>query len=571
MRAVRRAFDENGERGYIALATAFLATLLIGVTAFAVDVGQWYVTARQVQRAADAGALAGVPYLPGDQARAFDTARSLVTANSYTDGVADATVSTAIDSSPTRLRVTVSKRVPSLLGGIFGIDSTTIARSSVADYAGPVALGSPCNDYGNDPDPGTTRSSNCSGVDRFWGNVGSGPAAKSKGDAYQDNSGCSAAVDGCSGSVNTDYDPTGYFYTITLAQPVNNLAIEVYDPAQISVGDVCAKGNLAAAKAIPAANAAVPDPATRYAEGATSWCNGDVDMIGDQQSGGFVDKVSTNFTVRDPGTNPWDPTSFPVRTGCAGTGNYPGYSGDLSLALDSSKPAYAEVPPANTGHVAAASSSGYVAGVFRRWVRLCTIGTAPAGTYMVQVRTNGLGADVGMGHNRFSLRAFSTTNSSAKDSISVAGFTKMAMFANLGGLTSFYLARVPSGAGGQILNIRLFDVGDASQPGTITVLPPAELSDVTFDSCIGSGVEVGPLPGCKLSKVYGSNTYLGQPQNNHQGRWQGIAVQIPANYHCDDLAFTACWVRLQYNYAAGNTDTTSWTASLEGDPVRIVE
>jgi len=36
---------------------------------------------------------------------------------------------------------------------------------------------------------------------------------------------------------------------------------------------------------------------------------------------------------------------------------------------------------------------------------------------------------------------------------------------------------------------------------------------------------------------------------------------------------TACWFKLQYAYGTKNqpSDTTSWTASLEGDPVRLVE
>jgi hypothetical protein len=36
---------------------------------------------------------------------------------------------------------------------------------------------------------------------------------------------------------------------------------------------------------------------------------------------------------------------------------------------------------------------------------------------------------------------------------------------------------------------------------------------------------------------------------------------------------TGCWVRLQYAYGSGNqpSDTTSWTAGIEGDPVRLVE
>ena len=45
---------------------------------------------------------------------------------------------------------------------------------------------------------------------------------------------------------NNDYDPNGYFYTLTLTEPVNNLVIQAFDPALIDVGDNC---DLAAATA----------------------------------------------------------------------------------------------------------------------------------------------------------------------------------------------------------------------------------------------------------------------------------------------------------------------------------
>jgi hypothetical protein len=51
-----------------------------------------------------------------------------------------------------------------------------------------------------------------------------------------------------------------------------------------------------------------------------------------------------------------------------------------------------------------------------------------------------------------------------------------------------------------------------------------------------------------------------------------ISVPVPAAFTCEDLDPQKCWVRLRYTYGAGNqpSDTTSWQASLEGDPVRLV-
>jgi hypothetical protein len=72
------------------------------------------------------------------------------------------------------------------------------------------------------------------------------------------------------------------------------------------------------------------------------------------------------------------------------------------------------------------------------------------------------------------------------------------------------------------------------------------------------------MSSCELTDVKASTGY--------NARWQDISVPIPDGYTCDDLDPLGCWVKLQYSYGSGNqpSDTTSWTASLEGDPVRII-
>jgi hypothetical protein len=171
-------------------------------------------------------------------------------------------------------------------------------------------------------------------------------------------------------------------------------------------------------------------------------------------------------------------------------------------------------------------------------------------------------------HQRFHasahlLRAYSSTPATGKDNIYLAGYNKMGIYANLPSATTlFYLARVPSGSGGQILDVRLFDVGDAGGTGSIQVLAPAD-SGVTFTNCKGTGPTAGNLSTCSI------------PTNSsiYQGKWETISVPIPPGYSCNDNDQGSCWVKLKYTYGAGNqpSDTTSWTASIEGDPVRLVE
>lgn len=489
--------------------------------------GNWYFTGQRAQRAADAAALAGVPYLPGDSISAYTTALNLAARNDFAIG-ADTLVVPSIDGQPTRLRVTVSRTVNNQFGWLMGLDKTTITRSSVADYAGPVSMGSPCNAYGDHPYPDGHRSDNCNGTGQFWANVGSPLALKAAGDAYQNQR-----------ATNTDFDPNGYFYSVTVTKPLASLTFEAFDPALISVGDKC-ESNLTGASALPAGRTVVTDPSTRYAGGLTSVCTGDVRMASSGPG-----EVATQFTVRSPSVNQWDPLTFPVIPGCQRT--YPGFIGPLASALDT----------------ASADFKPEVADTFRQWKQLCKItgGVAP-GTYLIQVKTNDVGNDAAGGHNRFSLRAYSES-SSGDDGISVAGYTKMAMYANTpAGTSRFYLAKVPSGARGQLFRVRLFDIGDGAKSGsTIKVLPPAEVGG-SFSGCIGSGVQNGNLSNCQIDV-----------NSSYDSKWQEISVPIPAGYSCTDASPVGCWLRLEFFYGAGSSpaDTTSWTATLAGDPVRLVE
>ena len=432
-----------------------------------------------------------------------------------------------------------------IFGGLLGVPTTKVSRHAVAEYAGPVPLGSPCNRFGDDPEAGSTASSNCSNTGAFWANIGSPASNKVSGDAFQNDYCTSGSSDGCAGNSNADYDPAGHVFTITLRQPVKNLTIEAFDPAFVAVGDYCDLGSakLTDAAKLKAKDVEVSDPSSRYAPGAnTGWCTGD-------QPFSTGAKVRTEFTIKGPAGNPWEPTAWPTLGGSCAPRTFDGYNEDLSRALKKSTTEYNAHPE--------------IAETFRRWVQLCQIsGTVPAGTYAIQVHTNGLGADNQGGHNRFSLRAYGSS-SSDKDNISIAGFSKMVMYGNTpNGTSRFYLARIPSNSSGQYFNVNLFDIGDGAKPGsTIKVIPPSETGG-TFSGCVGKGQVTGALSSCSVPV---SSTF--------NGRWQTITVPIPSTYTCNDSAATGCWVRLEFYYGpnSGPADTTSWTATLDGDPIRLVE
>ena len=230
-----------------------------------------------------------------------------------------------------------------------------------------------------------------------------------------------------------------------------------------------------------------------------------------------------------------------------------------------------------------------MARVFRQWVDLCTFTPTQSGDHYLQIRTNvaiggtsdGQGgyqnnsrvftqdtddtAVLGNGNNRFAIRVKGT----ARASISVAGFQSMGMYANYsngssGANSTFNLVRVVPAAATKTLKIGFFDTGDATQPGTLTVQPPPDSNlPASISNCTGSGVVTGSVPGCQLTNV-SSSTY--------NGKWQYVNVPIPANYTCTVAQAGGCWFTVRFNFPSGvPTDTTTWTAKIDGDPVRLIQ
>lgn len=149
--AVQRVTErESGSsRGQVLVLFALMLTVLIGMTAFVVDLAWIWSHQLKVQRAADAGALAGVVWLPGNEPSAQDAAEEAATANGYTDGVEGVTVDAREDpTNDNRIVVDISAPVETFFMQLFGVDTVTVARTARAEYVQPVPMGSPENYYG---------------------------------------------------------------------------------------------------------------------------------------------------------------------------------------------------------------------------------------------------------------------------------------------------------------------------------------------------------------------------------------------------------------------------------------
>ncbi len=223
----------NGDDGgFVIVWMALMLLVLLAFCGFGIDVANWWFVGQKEQRAADAAALAGSVYLPND----FPTGRAqaifVAAQNGYKNGV-NATVTATQEPQPSRIRVTVTSTVTNFFAGLVGYNTETISRDAVADFQGPVPMGSPTSGLGQDPDEGDLQN--------FWLNTSGPGGTKREGDRFATKICNDSSVARCSGTTSLDYDPNSYLFRVRVGsiQAGQPLVIQVYDPAWVYTEDFC--------------------------------------------------------------------------------------------------------------------------------------------------------------------------------------------------------------------------------------------------------------------------------------------------------------------------------------------
>lgn len=127
-----RLRSESGQ--VIPFVGILLLTTLVGICAFAIDVGVWLKATRHAQGVADAAVLAAVQDLPLDPTAARATASAYARTN---EGALDGTpvISTTAIPNDT-ISVRTVETAPSLFARVFGIESMTVRARAEAVAAG---------------------------------------------------------------------------------------------------------------------------------------------------------------------------------------------------------------------------------------------------------------------------------------------------------------------------------------------------------------------------------------------------------------------------------------------------
>ncbi len=203
------------EQGYALAMLALLLLPLLAIAAIGVDLGVWYLQAQQNQRIADAASLAAVVWLP-DEAEATAVAYEAAGRNGIEPGVDSSVYVSTLGRDRIKVRVATKSHLG--FSQLF-FDEFAITRSAIAEYNGPLALGSPLNTIG-EPSLWLAVSGDCSirenGDLRSARWTGGYP-----GGFYPPSP--------CTGTPNPDF--TGeYIYAVTIDEkPVAPVVLEVFD------------------------------------------------------------------------------------------------------------------------------------------------------------------------------------------------------------------------------------------------------------------------------------------------------------------------------------------------------
>lgn len=517
------------ERGQTFVIVALMLTALLGFMGIVIDIGWYELNLIRVQRAADAAALAGVVYLPGQPASATTAARNEASKNGYTHLLSGVDVTATQDPVNNRIMLTsVSAPVRTFFARLFGVTSLTATRRARAEFILPVPMGSPQDYYGiyqlcqsggacvaihaaPDANSGPVLASQ-----GFWGAVITKGGQRSNGDAY------SPAFNGGT-SPNASYDPNGYSYSVEFGPGTSNGEVWLFDPTFCAVG----RGT-----------------------------SGSYLGTGDHWIGAGGVPVTTEFRL-------WDTMGTPYATSDDNLMASQMFSAENQV--DRGATYRGDQRYSDGGYNGAGSSNCQGDAYHNNWFRLGN--NLGEGLYRLQVTTSSAGNDGTSAENMWGVQVKSNTGTGGR----VYGQSRMAAYANVNaGASLFYLAQVAAVHAGKTLEIRLFDPGDVGGTATLRIKKPTPAGYVnsTFSYTANGGA--GSQNGTNVSSLLTANSGTSQYQN----AWVTITIPLAANYGVGGLTppgeTEPGWWKIEYSITSAGNDTTTWEVNIRGNPVHLV-
>jgi len=518
------------DRGQTLAIVALMLTALFGFMGLVADIGWYELNMVRVQRAADAAALAGVVYLPGNVTGAVTAAQNESAKNGFANGVNGVTVSAApVTVGGAILGVTVSTPVRTFFARLFGVASFTAHRNARAQFVLPVPMGSPQDYYGisvlcrnSDTPPACPQVPSASGVGTlaplgFFGGVEARGSERFSGDAY------STYYNG-KPALNTAFDANGYSYIVDFPASTVGGSVYLYDPMFCATGYGTSTGR-------------------RLGVG-DYWIPGATGGIG----------ITTVYNL-------WDMNGTPYATS---DDTLIATSGALfanSNAVDKGL-LYKGNGIYGSGYTGGSSTDCQSSPYHNQWWQLASGLTE--GQYRLQVVTSG-GGPTENAINGFGIQVTSTAGPGGR----VYGQSRMCAFIVINNTSVFYLAQIEAAHAGKTLEIRLFDPGDiASTSLKIRVPTSTGFSYATFTwtatGSSGGGATSGG-PTTSLTTSSSSASY-------YDNQWVTITVPIPASYTAPTPPGEPGpgWWKIEYVTGSFGQDVTTWEVNVRGNPVHLI-
>lgn len=548
----------DDDRGQTIVLVALLGSILMGFIGLAVDIAWHQTNINKIQRTADAAALAGAVYLPGNVSGAQAAALASTAQNGYVNGTGGVTVIAAVAAgNANMMTVTVSAPVRTWFMRIFSIRSLTATRNARAEFILPVPMGSPQAYFGiqrlcrNADDPTAALPGGCPEVTSasgagtlttqgFWATVESKGLDRAQGDAY------STYYNGTyhGPALNTGFDGNGYSYIIDLPTGVVNGKVWIYDPM------FCATGRR------------TTSPNQRLGVGDFwIWVN---------PSTADGRRVSTQYKLWDMNGTPYSTIDDVAVSGAdSGTLFHNDDHVDKGAASVYKGDGVYDIVSGYTGGSSADCSASQYHNAW--WLLKSGLG---AGQYRLQVTTNvGTNPLSQNGVNGFGIEV--TADSGLGDA-QVYGQSRMCILVNVPGTSAtFYLAQISAVHAGKTLEIKLFDPGDFLDTILRIKKPKEDLTgyeDASFtftttgSACCSAPTTGGPQTSIRTSAVSGS------PSNYYNNHWITLSVVIPTDYTAPQPAGEPGpgWWKIQYTTGSSGIDITTWEVNIRGNPVHLV-
>jgi hypothetical protein len=611
-----RRNTRRGVRGQSLAIFAICAIVLFGICGLAIDTGVSYLNANKVERAAAAGALAGVTYMPNQYATALTAAAAAVQRNGgYVDSGPNNTkvyvyrvpigCGTTTPCLPNRLGVGVQTDVSNTFTKLLGFGpSHSVRQDAVAEYLSTLTLGQPGAQLGS-----TQSEISASPQQGFyflrtegWG------APRSEGDAYTPNPNIVGSTDvhTISGELGTEVTslPAGFTQFPPAAKDCGGYDFQIQVPSSGVTGPVH----------VDVYNPAhMPDSTNSYHENDSTFSSGTAAQYDQMVYTLFQEQDPFNRQSDIPMTqlvvNPVNATTAPSTTwvdqktgqtllGPTAAAFYQKWIDVASGTYINGESGGAHLTSFAT-NVAGGVTAPFALATGQTYrLRVDTYDGTGKGCSLSSVGQGPPASSPGGGHKGYSLRV--TDNGALCSGCTLGGLNELAFYTPLvasGATTTFDIpmVNVPAVYAGQTIDIYAFDPGDVGNAtnyidiinpciivsgsctsGIVSENSPSNIklydlginkaTDPKTCSCLVDTTHWPSQSGSPVQARVLTSTGGAHPYDHH---WLLFKIPVPNNYAPATPA--GQYWSLRYELSGGTaSDTLTLSVGFDGPPVHLV-